>query len=764
MLHHQNRLVRACIAGMMLSGAALISTNALAQTATNATTWWTYGTIEVGGRFFLNNPSRNGLSYLGQQSLAKYYEYSTIKPGMFGNIYMATGSNDGLYRYDFAGKNIGYSDQSYWLDGSKAGQHYFSFGWDQTPHVYSTSALTFYNGIGTNALTLPSGFAPIAACANNAAGVVTVSCSGIAPFLRQTDIGIERDTASVDYRWTPSDAWDVRAEYSHMHRYGTLLDGVVGFGGTGGSGANAVQVPRPVNDTTQNYAVSGEYAGASPWGQRFTLKAGYNGSQFSEDNSSYTIANPFTTPAGITQARLSLFPSNKANSFDSTLAADLPLKSRYVGTVSYTMMRQDADFQPMSASAAFALPAASLNGGINTTLINNVLTTQIAPDLRSKLSYRYYDFKNNTPELFFPTWIPLDGTVATGVPVRSLSMSYTKHNAGAELNWRPSRAWNLTAAYGFERYQHSRVDSDATNENSGKLSADWKPTSWITARASGYYAIRRYQNYDHISNAAIQFPTLSFPASAYVGSPSYRQFMFDNRERTIGNFAIDIVAVRNVTITPNFKYQDDNYGLNPNNQAGLTDRRTVSWGVDVGYKVNPDLLFTVAYYREHIDQSIYSFASATGASSVVDTFTSDKSNIDTLMTTMNYAVIPNKLDFDLRYTLSWGVDDMKTFTGTGAPIGTGVSNRQFPTNTTHWQRLDATTTYKFDRTFVSQMGWKGDVKAKMRYVWERNSVANWQNDSLAPFDNFNMARAIFLGYSNPNYNVHLMAMSLAWSW
>src|SRR5262249_25683423 len=32
--------------------------------------WWFHGTLEAGGRLFLNNPLRNGSAYLGQQSLA----------------------------------------------------------------------------------------------------------------------------------------------------------------------------------------------------------------------------------------------------------------------------------------------------------------------------------------------------------------------------------------------------------------------------------------------------------------------------------------------------------------------------------------------------------------------------------------------------------------------------------------------------------------------------------------------------------------------
>ena len=49
-----------------------------------------------------------------------------------------------------------------------------------------------------------------------------------------------------------------------------------------------------------------------------------------------------------------------------------------------------------------------MNGAINTFLSNNVVTTQITSELKSKLSYRYYNFDNRTPELFFNDWTLTD--------------------------------------------------------------------------------------------------------------------------------------------------------------------------------------------------------------------------------------------------------------------------------------------------------------------------------------------------------------------
>jgi MtrB/PioB family decaheme-associated outer membrane protein len=737
--------------------------------------WWFHGSVEAGGRFFLNNPQRNGATYLGQQSLAKFYEYRDLRPGPFGNIWLSTGSKDGLYQIDLGGKNIGYDDQSYYLDASKAGQHYFNFGWDQTPHLYSTSAQTPFSGVGTTTLTLPPN------CTSSVAGTGAI----VVPCLYQTDLGIRRDTAAFEYRWTPTDAWDIKAAYSHMHRTGTQIDGVSGFVAISPF-IDATQVPRPVADTTQNYGVNGEYAGTSPWGQKMTFKMGYAGSQYTNDFTSYTAQSPFCTglvcdsPTFSPFIRESTWPSNRADGFNATLAADLPWKSRYVGTVSYTMMRQNDAFIPMTnnptAPASLnVLPASSLNGAINTILSNNVVTTKITPELTSKLTYRYYDFQNNTPEILFAgtgpigtsttAWTSNDQNVATEMAIRSLSMSYTKQNAGAELAWRPSNEWNVGAAYGFERYTWTRQAADATNQNSAKIFADWKPDDWLTIRSSGYFSDRRYENYDYQSfQGNIQFPN-RIASDPWYFSPAYRQMTIDNRRRWKANLFADVVVTDELTITPTFQYQDDFYGLNPNNELGLRDSRSWNAGIEATYLLNPNTAFSVSYLREYYTQLLYgsSSPSATavvGVGGVFSAETNDRTVVDTFAAVVKYTAIPDKLDTEFRYTASHGVDHLNLNLGNG----TTPTGGQFPDVTTWWQRFDAIATYKFDPAFVAQMGWKGNIKARLRYAWESNSVANWANDPLAPFSPTISTASIWLAGDNPNYNVHLLAASFIAQW
>ena len=166
------------------------------------------------------------------------------------------------------------------------------------------------------------------------------------------------------------------SNYSNMHRWGSQVEGVVFSPGTSGV---AAQVPKPVNDTTQNFGVNGEYKGTSTWGQPFTFKLGYSGSDLRGRRRvpircriRFAAPQPGLRASGECArngspsspfALMTLWPNNSAHGLNSTVGADLPLKSRYMGTVSYTWMRQNDSFIPhlrpvISMAASTGLVAA----------------------------------------------------------------------------------------------------------------------------------------------------------------------------------------------------------------------------------------------------------------------------------------------------------------------------------------------------------------------------------------------------------------------
>ena len=104
-------------------------------------------------------------------------------------------------------------------------------------------------------------------------------------------------------------------------------------------------------------------------------------------------------------------------------------------------------------------------------------------------------------------------------------------------------------------------------------------------------------------------------------------------------------------------------------------------------------------------------------------YTTDNEFVNTVTAAIKWAAIPNTLDFDARYTASFGVDEQvcSLCAGTTVTASTIPAGTPFPNNNTYFQRVDVTATYRFDPTWVQQMGFKGDILARLRYTWESKS-------------------------------------------
>jgi hypothetical protein len=91
----------------------------------------------------------------------------------------------------------------------------------------------------------------------------------------------------------------------------------------------------------------------------------------------------------------------------------------------------------------------------------------------------------------------------------------------------------------------------------------------------------------------------------------------------------------------------------------------------------------------------------------------------------------------------------------------------FPRNYSKTTRFDAQGKYKLDPYWVRSMGWNGDVYAKVRYMWEKVDISNWQNDIVTPYMQLlNSANKgyILMDWFNPNYNVQMIGVALAATW
>src|SRR5262249_54052194 len=152
----------------------------------------------------------------------------------FETLRLGAQTVDGMYSFEMRAKNVANNNQSYVFDWSKAGEHYGTLSWDQIPHLYSRSAQSIWNpsSVGSNFLTTSL------LCSSTVnATVGTCLITNLPKVLNTIDIGIERDKFTAMHRWTPSQNWDVRGDYSWERREGTQIGSAYIGGTNGGVGA-----------------------------------------------------------------------------------------------------------------------------------------------------------------------------------------------------------------------------------------------------------------------------------------------------------------------------------------------------------------------------------------------------------------------------------------------------------------------------------------------------------------------------------------------
>jgi hypothetical protein len=228
---------------------------------------------------------------------------------------------------------------------------------------------------------------------------------------------------------------------------------------------------------------------------------------------------------------------------------------------------------------------------------------------------------------------------------------------------------------------------------------------------------------------------------------------------------VDIALSPTVTVTPTVNLRNDWYRIDPTRLEGLMGDTSISAGIEVDYAMSPTTTFLVSYMNERQDQKMNLGTSAappfTGASLWMTTI---QDRVNSVMLGVNHTFIPNKFDVKASYTLSSATDHQPWNNQTQTGL---TAANQFPDVKTLWQRLDVTGIYTFDQDFVRNLGWKGVVKAKLRYAWERNSVMNWQNDEMSPYMfsvSANTGYMTWMAYDNPNYNSQMIAASIVAGW
>lgn len=715
---------------------------------------------------------------------AKFEQYGELPPGAFlDELHLFTQAQSGPLMELWA-SNVGLNNQRYQMRFYDPGDYYFTVEYAQLPHLYSTQALTLYDGVNPAELRIADAVQSALETAPNDAARAAIINENV----HMRNINVTRETGRIGFRWTPSAAWDIRLDYSNEDRRGAMPFG------TAINGFNTLELPAPVSYSTQNFSASAQYVGTLAPERHWSLSLGYNGSIFNNDFASFTFDNPFrlSTPLAANTAnegRNSLPPSNESHRYTLTGAIDLPFSSRYVGTVSYSLMRQNEQFLPFTINPTILssggvpmtnlslLPAQSLNGEIEEMLIDNLLTLRFGPHLTGTARLRHLDVQNNTPLLFFPEYVRADGQRQND-DRRNYRPAYARTTSSLDLNWRPSTAWSFGFSGGWERYDRDNRDADVTDEYTGRVFMDASPDSlpWLRLRASVLQAQRRYENYDALANVGI----IGYPpaGAGFLQNPLLRKFDMADRDRTRVDGSAEFTFDNGLVITPNMSWRRDEYGDNLANGGELGLKQESYWnaGIEVAYPLTDSITLIASYLREEYDRDIVNRQRGGAGSTAIacpaaNTTGSPDCNwgsaiadgVDTVFANGQF-ILSSNLELNLDATYSRTTNATDTF-ALGPALVTSVP--QYPDVTNTYQRIEAALKYNVGQELTQRLGWGGDLTTELGYAYERNEMTNWATANMAPYMialDAGANRSLFLDALNPNYEAHIITVSLGFKW
>lgn len=714
---------------------------------------------------------------------SKFEEYQEIHRGFnFDLFQFGLEGKDNPYYLRGSGTKIDRDDQSFDFTFGKYGELTVNFSWDEIPHFFSKNSKSLLTHTGGGNLVFDNAGARQFFTDNDPASPPAAPDAGdaaTATLARQLvndapgiDLRLQRKRAKGDILYTLYPAsdlkWNVRFRIDNENKDGNraLSTGVYERRSVAGLGDTfrvlGIELPEPLNHQTTQVGVATDLSGDG-----WVVNLGYDYVNFSNDTSVLQWQNPFNNtdelaPGGgglnrgrFAESQIQLFPDNHSHSITGSGSVTLPFKTQFTGNLSSTWTFQDDQFLPYTRNTAIlagnvpgspqaatlALPKRSLDGEIRTLTQSYALTNRAIKDTTLNLFYRYYDYDNKTAGILFPGYASSTDSFwrinfdNPDVPIRSTPKSYTRQNAGLDTSWHAFQSLTLKAGYEYERWGRGHRETDATNEHIAKAALDFKPLSWLLARASYRHGDRVFEGkYE----SGLEFAAL-------------RKFDQANRVRNLAETLVQVTPTESLSVSGTFRYLNDNFN---DSDFGATRQHEYSFGFDATY--TPLQWMTLyGFYVNDFGKFKMSNISKTGSSSFNSANAWDSSSDDRTQSVgagMMATLIPDRLTLNLGYNFSRAKG--KIITGNPntieADFRAGAQAFPFPDTKSELHNITAVLNYKLNT----------HITIGARYAFEQYRLDDFAWDVLRPylFSNTadNTARFLLLDSRYSNYDVHVL--------
>ena len=714
-------------------------------------------------------------------------------------------------------------DRSARAEGGYYGKFNLGLGWDETPHHFAEDVAFLGNYQGDGIWSVLNGVSrgflagefPLGTKAN-ADSATPAGQAALLDFIggaARLDLGLVRETVTLDADVTPFENFNIRADYLHEDRNGfrPMSTGVYNRDGTGASapavggvGENfllyGLEFPEPIDYDTDRFT-----AGLNYRKDRWSADLSYRYLKFENNTSTVSWDNPLLLmsadfpdaggvgvpgPYGAAENRLDLFPSYDKHLVSFTGGvSDLPLNSRFTTTATWSLLTQDDDFLDYTVNTALTvnggpnagalgstlpLPANDLDGNVNTVFVNALLSSRPVDPLKLNFKVNYYTYMNDSRKIHWKDgWARIGesewgGTGNWEDPVKLFNRvpEWWRIRPSFDASYKINKMFLLLADYSFEGYRRNDDRNADTNEHrvGGRLKVT--PTDWSSLRVGYHWSDRQIDG--------LYQPEPGDPRSQFFEWEELRMFDQSDRTRNRVDAYLSVDPIERLSLGFAFEWVRDDHD---ENFYGLQEREGYTIGVDAGYAFS-DRVSVFAYYARDDydnDSKLRAKSNAVGGGSFDEplpgtandfvTAISDVTN--TIGGKVSLGLIPHKLSFDVSADYSYADSQFDNsnpnFVSVAPP--SDISNTTSSATAYDWPDMEIKTTQvRADLDYH----WTEHLSTGLRYLYQRFDLNDSFVDNVVPYGNpgdiqgNSLDYFIFLDANYSDYDAHLVTLTVAY--
>lgn len=518
-------------------------------------------------------------NYQIDKDAAKFTEFRSVPKGLFLESY-SINDTFGAWELDIKGEKVFRSDQSYNLKLS--GPIDVTLNVDQIPHDLSHIAKTIFSHPTPTTFALPDDlqtfFQSNAAKTSFDTLIYTPTMATFASTAEGVILSTKRDKIEAKLKVGAEQVYGFDVAIEQEKKSGSKPIGApLGF-------SQAVELPEPVDYATTNLKLhKNVILGAIEIDGSYKFTDFKNNVDFIQwDNtrriSDTTAASAYSTGNGSVTGKLDLYPSNKAHEAAVNIGSDLPLNGRFNGAIGYIRTTQNDNFVPYTTNTAIKLgaagtppfdasnianlPAASLNGRIDTLVQQYLLNFNPTSFSRLLIKYNSANVDNKTASISFPGHVRMDQVWEVTSP-ESKNFGNKKDNYDVDLTFNLPRGWGLGAGYGVEVIDRNHREVEKTRENVMRVSLNGNLPMGILLNAM-YLNGKRAMDEFHLD----EYREHGLSTGTLIEHPGLRRQDVADRDRNEYNISLNASPKENIFVGLSFRNANHNFSKGKGDLTG----------------------------------------------------------------------------------------------------------------------------------------------------------------------------------------------------